>query len=96
MRHRDIAISESDLFDARDCDRIPEEEATHYLPVFTQQRARTQRAVCGVYVAPKEHSSEPTCPDCRAYLERQEAEDADTAAALEAEYPEFRGKLVTK
>lgn len=40
----------------------------HYLPAFTRTDGVRQQAVCGRYVFPMEHSTEPTCPACRAWL----------------------------
>ena len=41
---------------------------THYIPAFTRQNGRTQQAACLLYIRPSEHSNEPTCPECAAWL----------------------------
>lgn len=60
-----------------------EPEPTHYTAYFTQnlrgEPSRSQRAVCGVYISPNEHTNEPSCPQCIAYLQ-QEAEDEPAIA----------------
>lgn len=54
--------------------------ATHYLPKFVE--SRWPRAVCGQSARFQviDHSTEPTCPRCAAWLEA----DHEQAAALEA------------
>ena len=42
---------------------------THYLPAFTTYRLSRQRAVCGAFIAPAQHSTEPSCAACVAWLE---------------------------
>lgn len=57
---------------------------THYCPMFTERQRHMEKAVCGAWVDPRcDHSTEPTCPTCKAYLlaEPQTPE----AAAAEAE-----------
>lgn len=66
---------------------------THYIPAFTTRYHGQQRAVCGEYVSQARHSVEPTCQPCAAYLTSQAAEDEETALALEAEFPEWKGRL---
>lgn len=67
---------------------------THYLPVFTTRGpGHTQLAICGTYITVHRHSTEPTCPDCAALIVKKDAEDEETAKALEAEFPEFQGRL---
>jgi hypothetical protein len=69
---------------------------THYVPPFTRQNGRKERASCGRYVrahevAPRETA--PTCADCLAYVEAAPAREADddaTAEALGEEFPEFK------
>jgi hypothetical protein len=46
---------------------------THYIPMFTARAGRLQQAACGEYAGSSEHSTEPTCPTCRAYLEADAA-----------------------
>lgn len=46
-------------------------EVTHYLPLPAQSNSRaTQVAMCGEWVEPRLHSSDPTCKKCREELER--------------------------
>ena len=60
-------------------------EPTHYLPAFTSLRQRVQLAVCGRAINPEQHSTEPTCPKCHAWLEADEAEARSLAAQWDAE-----------
>lgn len=53
---------------------------THYLPPFLIVHGRQQQAACGAWVRKAQHSTEPTCPACSAYLM---AEAADTRSAEE-------------
>ncbi len=49
----------------------PEPDQTHYIPAFTVFRGHTQRrqqAACGSFVSKDDFSSEPTCPECLAYV----------------------------
>lgn len=69
---------------------------THYIPAFTERNGHQQRTVCGTWIRSNAHSAEPTCAECRAYLQQSEDDDEATARALEAEFPEFSGKLVTR
>ena len=59
---------------------------THYIGCFTQTlRGLTslrQRAVCGVYVDRGEHTTEPTCPACLAYLQKEADDEPAIADAL--------------
>lgn len=41
---------------------------THYVPYFTVRRSRWLKTVCGVFVKREQHATEPTCPQCAAYL----------------------------
>lgn len=59
---------------------------THYIPYFTKPVGSKRRAACGELVERKQHSTEPACVDCVAYLER-DAEIAD--GDLLAPDPEF-------
>lgn len=62
---------------------------SHYVPFFTIERSgaynrggkpsRYLRAACGELVSyPKDHSAEPTCPQCVAWLEKEAVDDAET------------------
>ena len=53
---------------------------THYIPAFTRENGRQREAACGAWVRRAEHSCEPSCPTCKAYLE---SETADTRTAEE-------------
>ena len=71
MRAYDNQISTVDTFAARDSDWEPDAELTHYIPAFTVFRGReqrTQHAACGLFVSASEHSAEPTCEACLAYV----------------------------
>ncbi len=67
---------------------------THYIPYFTTQRRQMFEAICGTFVTVDKHTNEPDCPVCRLLIEKHAEEDAQTAVALETEFPEFEGKLV--
>ena len=57
------------MMPARDCDWEP--EPTHYVLAFTVFRGREQKrqqAACGAFVRKDDHASEPTCPECYAYV----------------------------
>jgi len=42
---------------------------THYIPSFTVARGHQQQAVCGAWAeTASQHSAEPTCPKCAAWL----------------------------
>lgn len=62
---------------------------THYVAYFTVERStfrgRTptrQQAVCGEFVERGEHTAEPDCPVCAAWLQQEAADEAETFAAL--------------
>lgn len=45
---------------------------THYLPSFAKPHPRDPEfaaAVCGRYITPTKHASEPTCPECQTILQ---------------------------
>ena len=51
-----------------------------YVPAFTEQNGRLQKAACGRWVVTKtEHSTEPTCDQCKTYLEAEAATEDMTA-----------------
>lgn len=52
-----------------------------------------QRAVCGQLVTMNKYSERPDCPQCQAWLH---ADEEASARALELEWPEFKGRLVTE
>lgn len=58
------------------------ETYTHYFAVFAERDERWKRSVCGqsTRFQTLEHSAEPTCARCQAWL----TADRDGAAALEA------------
>jgi hypothetical protein len=59
---------------------------SHYLPAFTRQLGRKQQAACSLYIFAHEHSSEPECSTCAAFLVQEAETDAAmerTAAAME-------------
>ena len=66
---------------------------THYIGAFTTLYRGQQTAICGETVDQRQHSPEPTCAACLAYLLAEAHEDEATAAALVEEFPEFAGQL---
>lgn len=58
---------------------------THYVPFYTRQRGRgaylEERTVCGKWIAPTEHTVEPTCLECQRWLEQ---DAIDTIAITES------------
>ena len=58
---------------------------THYLPYFTTRRHGGQQAVCGRVIDAHEHSPDPTCPKCQAWIDADEKEAAALAAQWDAE-----------
>ena len=65
---------------------------THYIPAFSPRLGTTRElAICNAYVPSTTHALEPTCAACQQAIRDEE----ETAKALEAEFPEFSGKLVT-
>ena len=46
------------------------ETRTHWIPPFTVDGPEpgTQMTACATFVHPRHHSTQPTCPHCRAYL----------------------------
>lgn len=54
---------------------------THYSPFLCERQRGMEKAVCGAWIDPRcDHSTEPTCPTCKAYL-LAEPKTADEAAA---------------
>lgn len=49
---------------------------THYIPFFTRSDGRVQRAACGQMVHAVDHTAEPTCAECKRWLEADAAEAA--------------------
>ena len=66
---------------------------THYITFFTVSRHGREWAACGQWVTPKQHSVEPTCAACVAYVLADAKDYEETAEALEQEFPEWRGRL---
>ena len=66
---------------------------THYIPFFTVTRQGLQLSACEQWVTPKQHSAEPTCAICAAFLIAETKDYEETAEALEQEFPEWRGRL---
>ena len=48
-------------------------DVTHYLPAYTEVNGRQQKAACGRWIRAQEHSNEPTCDGCHAYVESEAA-----------------------
>lgn len=66
---------------------------THYIPAFAPRGpGRSEQAICGEWVTLHKHSTEPTCAQCKALIDEEE----QTARALEAEFPDLKGRLVTE
>ena len=42
---------------------------THYIPAFTERNGRDEKTACGRWIRAMEHTNEPTCPACKAYVE---------------------------
>lgn len=55
---------------------------THYIPAFTARNGHDQQAACGRWVRATEHTAEPSCPNCRAYLEQDAEDDTKTAEEM--------------
>ena len=62
---------------------------THYIAYFTVegsvfrgQPARSVQAVCGAYVDRRDHTAEPTCSECKTWLEKDAIDTLETAEAL--------------
>lgn len=61
---------------------------THYLGAFlTVDRRGYQRAVCGVAIHLREHSTQPTCPTCATWLADDDAGFASVANLGPCEHP---------
>ena len=52
---------------------------THYAPAFTRIKGVRQQAACGLFILPSQHSAEPGCPVCQAYV----LQEADLDHAME-------------
>ena len=61
---------------------------THYIPAFTSMHQRLQMAICGRIIAWNEHSPEPTCPRCAAWIDADEKEAAALSALWDREAEE--------
>jgi hypothetical protein len=58
---------------------------THYVPWFTvQQGDRLAYAACGRFILRTEHSVEPSCPHCQAYLEAEAENQPDFGEPADA------------
>lgn len=44
---------------------------SHYLPAFTRRNGLKRETVCGKWITFKEHTTEPTCAECRRFLEAE-------------------------
>jgi len=42
--------------------------ASHYLPFFCEAQGVLQRAACGAFIFPNQHSAEPNCERCLDYI----------------------------
>ena len=61
-------------------------DLTHYVPYFTQNlrgaTARHQVAVCGAFVTPEDHSAEPACETCVAWLQKDAEDDRPLSSEI--------------
>lgn len=55
---------------------------THYIPAFTEENGRHQRAACGAWVLPSQHATIPDCASCNEYLQQEAEGEAETLEAL--------------
>ncbi len=53
---------------------------SHYICAYTRTNGRKQETACQTWAEAREHSAEPTCPLCAAWLQ-QDAEEAEQVAA---------------
>ena len=54
---------------------------THYIPPYTERNGRSERAICGAWVDPRcDHSTDPTCETCKAYLLAEPQTQAEAEA----------------
>jgi hypothetical protein len=66
---------------------------SHYImPLTKRRRDGTQLAACELFVFAEEHSTEPSCPECAAFL----VADQQSLDDLRAEAPEFPFKPVAQ
>lgn len=70
--------------------------ATHYVAYFAEPHARYRTAVCGAHVFMSDHSVEPTCPACAAWLAADEAEAKQLQLKWDAEEAEKRAALIQR
>lgn len=50
---------------------------THYIPYFTTENGRKRSTVCGLFIDCRDHTAEPTCPDCQAWLQQEATASSD-------------------
>jgi hypothetical protein len=60
---------------------------TCYIPAFTRRNGRKQETACRRWILPHEHSDNPTCPDCAAYVAAELADDRTPDDAFGREAP---------
>lgn len=53
--------------------------STHYILRLTEQNGRFQRAACGAWVLPAQHSCTPACEPCSDFLTGESSHDAAMA-----------------
>lgn len=59
---------------------------SHYIPYFAEMiRACVYRAVCGRSILEREHSADPSCSRCKAWLEADDQLAHELAAKWDAE-----------
>ena len=59
---------------------------SHYVPAYTEINGGREKAACGALVTPREHSTEPDCDACQAYLSAEADTYEETARALGVEF----------
>ncbi len=58
---------------------------THYLPAMTRRNGDRQEAICGSWIVPAQHRTDPdvvTCWGCKMWLENLDVIEPETAEEL--------------
>lgn len=69
----------------------------HYLPKFVETDGVRQKAACGAWIFPSEHSTEPNCEPCLDYLTSESSAQERVARHEQTHYvmgdaPSYRGR----
>lgn len=56
---------------------------THYVPAYAPVWGVRERAICGDYVFSADHSLEPTCPHCKALIDKEGTQHLDEVSISE-------------